>query len=113
MLSPPRSSRRTHAAVIHLGSASTGAAASTGARKQVCTARATLPRATSRCGPQGGGGGVGKRAQLTGTIESVIMNSGTKGAEDHLEERSLDQAQARASYNPPLFGVIRVAYPNA
>ena len=33
--------------------------------------------------------------------------------ENHLEERLLDQAQARASYTPPLLGVIRVAYPKA
>ena len=31
--------------------------------------------------------------------------------ENHLEERLLDQAQARASYTPPFFGVVRVAYP--
>ena len=30
---------------------------------------------------------------------------------NHLEERLLDQAQARASYTP-FFGVVRVAYPN-
>ena len=27
-----------------------------------------------------------------------------------LKERLLDQAQARASYTPPFFGVVRVAY---
>ena len=32
-------------------------------------------------------------------------------APNHLEERLLDQAQARASYTP-LFWVVRVAYPN-
>ena len=31
---------------------------------------------------------------------------------NHLEERLLDQAQARVSYTPPLFGVVCVAYPN-
>ena len=30
-----------------------------------------------------------------------------------LEESLLDQAQARASYNPRFFGVVRAAYPNA
>ena len=31
---------------------------------------------------------------------------------NHLKERLLDQAQARALYPPPpLFGVVRVAYP--
>ena len=32
--------------------------------------------------------------------------------ENHLVERLLDQAQARASYTPPFFGVVRVAYPD-
>ena len=32
---------------------------------------------------------------------------------NHLEERLLDQAQARASYTPPFWGAIRVAYPRA
>ena len=39
---------------------------------------------------------------------------GSCGVENHLEERLLDQAQARASYTPPpFFWVIRVAYPKA
>ena len=33
--------------------------------------------------------------------------------QSHLEERLLDQAQARASCNPPFGGVVRVAYPKA
>ena len=37
---------------------------------------------------------------------------GLRGTENHLEERLLDQAQARASCTP-FFGVIRVAYPKA
>ena len=32
---------------------------------------------------------------------------------NHLEERLLDQVQARASHTPPFWGVIRVAYPKA
>ena len=31
---------------------------------------------------------------------------------NHLEERLLDQAQAQASYTPPFFWVVCVAYPN-
>ena len=33
--------------------------------------------------------------------------------QNHLEERLLDQAQARALYTPPFFWVICVAYPKA
>ena len=41
-----------------------------------------------------------------------ISISVKKMQKNHLEERLLDQAQARASYTP-FFGVIRVAYPKA
>ena len=34
----------------------------------------------------------------------MIMNFGAKGAENHLEERLLDQAQVRASNTPPFLG---------
>ena len=41
------------------------------------------------------------------SLANVQLNT-----QNHLEERFLDQAQARASYTP-LFGVIRIAYPKA
>ena len=46
------------------------------------------------------------------TIMERVFFSEAKGVQNHLEERLLDQAQARGLI-PPLFGVIRAAYPKA
>ena len=41
-----------------------------------------------------------------------ICGSTGKLSKNHLEERLLDQAQARALYTPLFLGVVRVVYPN-
>ena len=50
-----------------------------------------------------------------GLVNNVFMQFSPWATQNHLEERSLDFAQARASYTPLLGGggVIRVAYPKA
>ena len=64
----------------------------------------------------GGGGGAGCpfRGQYPRAAKNPLEPPPHKTPPflNHLEERLLDQAQARASYTP-FFGVIRVAYPKA
>ena len=51
------------------------------------------------------------RGPVKTTLEKLNIHP-TYGV-NHLEERLLDHAQARASYTPRFFWVIRVAYPKA
>ena len=62
------------------------------------------------CPPKEGGGGLGKRA-VWGPLLYVVFRKtvGGRGSKkkNHLEERLLDQAQARASYTPLFCGHSR------
>ena len=55
---------------------------------------------------------VREKGLIDRTIDQLLLTLAPKALQNHLEERLLDQAQARALYTP-FFGVVRVAYPKA